>query len=105
MMMPPTSPLEPHLNLILNLIEMPHNWSYRFGIALAKIAWRIKPLRPYLLREALIREATIKPDEHDDGFIAECTIFPGAMGQGATKREALNNLCDAIWSLGTADHA
>lgn len=38
---------------------------------------------------------TIEPDE-DGVFVAECPSLPGCVSQGATRREALANIRDAI---------
>lgn len=39
---------------------------------------------------------SVTPDELDGGFIAECVDVPGAMAQGETQAEALENLIDAV---------
>jgi predicted RNase H-like HicB family nuclease len=39
---------------------------------------------------------SVEADELDGGFVAECLDVPGAMSQGETEREALENLIDAI---------
>jgi predicted RNase H-like HicB family nuclease len=39
---------------------------------------------------------SVTPDEIDGGFIAECLDVPGAMSQGETAAEALENLIDAV---------
>jgi predicted RNase H-like HicB family nuclease len=39
---------------------------------------------------------SIKSDNIDGGFVAECLNMPGAMSQGETELEALKNLVDAI---------
>jgi predicted RNase H-like HicB family nuclease len=38
----------------------------------------------------------VEPDPVDGGFVAECPDIPGAMSQGETEREAVENLIDAI---------
>jgi predicted RNase H-like HicB family nuclease len=38
----------------------------------------------------------VEPDPIDGGFIAECLDVPGAMSQGETEEEALENVIDAI---------
>ncbi len=42
-----------------------------------------------------VRIAT-KRDDIDGGFVAECLDVPGAMAQGETEEEAIENLIDAI---------
>jgi predicted RNase H-like HicB family nuclease len=42
---------------------------------------------------------TVEPDELDGGFIAETPDVPGAVAQGETEHEALENLGDAILSI------
>ncbi len=39
---------------------------------------------------------SVTPDEVDGGFVAECLDLPGAMSQGETQAEALENLIDAV---------
>lgn len=39
---------------------------------------------------------SVEPDEIDGGFVAECLDVPGAMSQGETEEEALENLIDAV---------
>lgn len=39
---------------------------------------------------------SVEPDLVDGGFIAECLDVPGAMSQGETEEEALENLVDAV---------
>jgi predicted RNase H-like HicB family nuclease len=39
---------------------------------------------------------SVTPDGLDGGFIAECVDVPGAMAQGETQAEALENLIDAV---------
>jgi predicted RNase H-like HicB family nuclease len=39
---------------------------------------------------------SVTPDEIDGGFVAECLDLPGAVAQGETKSEALENLVDAV---------
>jgi predicted RNase H-like HicB family nuclease len=41
----------------------------------------------------------VEPDPLDGGFIAECTSLPGAMAQGETQEEALENLIDAVQGI------
>src|ERR1700733_8007674 len=41
----------------------------------------------------------VEPDELDGGFIAECEDVPGAMSQGETEQEALQNLIDAVQAV------
>jgi len=38
----------------------------------------------------------VEPDEIDGGFVAECLDVPGAMSQGETEEEALENVIDAV---------
>ena len=38
----------------------------------------------------------VEPDELDGGFVAECIDVPGAVAQGETAEEALDNLIDAV---------
>jgi predicted RNase H-like HicB family nuclease len=44
-------------------------------------------------------EISVIADELDGGFIAECANVPGAMSQGETKEEALENLIDAVQGI------
>ncbi len=39
---------------------------------------------------------SVEPDALDGGFVAECLDVPGAMAQGETEEEALENLIDAV---------
>lgn len=39
---------------------------------------------------------SVTADELDGGFIAECLDVPGAVAQGETQAEALENLIDAV---------
>ncbi len=39
---------------------------------------------------------SLSPDETDGGFVAESPDIPGAVSQGETQEEALENLIDAI---------
>jgi len=41
-------------------------------------------------------QMSVTPDEIDGGFIAECVDVPGAVSQGETPAEALENLIDAV---------
>ena len=41
-------------------------------------------------------QVSVTPDEGDGGFVAECLDVPGAMSQGETPAEALENLIDAV---------
>ena len=41
-------------------------------------------------------QVSVTPDEVDGGFVAECLDVPGAMSQGETPAEALENLIDAV---------
>ncbi len=41
----------------------------------------------------------VEPDEVDGGFIAETPDVPGAMAQGETEQEAVENLGDAISAI------
>jgi predicted RNase H-like HicB family nuclease len=38
----------------------------------------------------------IEPDDLDGGFVAECAEVTGAMGQGETEQEAVQDLMEAI---------
>lgn len=44
----------------------------------------------------LVQGIDFTPDEVDGGFVAECLDVPGAMSQGETPAEALENLIDAV---------
>lgn len=39
---------------------------------------------------------SVTADELDGGFVAECLDMPGAMSQGETEEDALENLIDAV---------
>jgi predicted RNase H-like HicB family nuclease len=39
---------------------------------------------------------SIRPDEIDGGFIAECPEIPGCLSEGETEEEAIANLREAI---------
>jgi predicted RNase H-like HicB family nuclease len=41
----------------------------------------------------------VEPDEVDGGYVAETPDLPGAMAQGDTEKEALENLGDAIAAI------
>lgn len=40
--------------------------------------------------------AKVEADELDGGWVAECLEFPGAVAQGETPEEALDNLADVV---------
>lgn len=40
--------------------------------------------------------ADIEADELDGGYVAQCVEWPGAISQGDTEAEALDNLADAV---------
>lgn len=42
---------------------------------------------------------SIEADELDGGYVAECLEVPGAMAQGESEEEALENLIDAVKSV------
>lgn len=48
-------------------------------------------------------QVSVTPDELDGGFIAECVDLPGAMAQGDTQAEALENLIDAVQGVLAAE--
>jgi predicted RNase H-like HicB family nuclease len=41
-------------------------------------------------------EFRVAADDLDGGFVADCPQLPGAMSQGETEQEALENLADAV---------
>lgn len=47
-------------------------------------------------RGAWTLHVELEPDPIDGGFVAECPDVPGAVAQGETEREAIDNLIDAI---------
>ena len=53
----------------------------------------------YLIRESLYKNMkyriVIEQDE-DGNFVAECPALPGCISEGKTRKEALNNIKDAI---------
>jgi predicted RNase H-like HicB family nuclease len=50
----------------------------------------------YLLRKVIvIRQILLYPGE-DGYWVAECASLPGCVSQGATKEEAIINICEAI---------
>lgn len=44
-------------------------------------------------------QINVQPDEVDGGFIAETPDVPGAMAQGETEQEAVENLGDALSAI------
>lgn len=50
-------------------------------------------------RGAWDMEVLVEPDTVDGGFVAEAPSIPGAMAQGETVEEALENLVDAIQGI------
>jgi predicted RNase H-like HicB family nuclease len=42
---------------------------------------------------------SVEADELDGGYVAECLDVPGAMAQGDTEQEALQNLIDAVQAV------
>ncbi len=47
-------------------------------------------------RGAWTLHVELEPDPIDGGFVAECPDVPGAVAQGETEKEAIENLIDAI---------
>ena len=44
----------------------------------------------------------VEPDEVDGGFVAEAPHVPGALAQGETEQEAVENLGDAVSAIAQA---
>jgi len=44
-------------------------------------------------------EIRVEADSLDGGFVAECVSLPGAMAQGETQEEALENLIDVVQEI------
>jgi len=74
-----------------------------FFAALRKIFGRAEDIRETVHEPPTLADTgtwklqmRVEPDELDGGFIAECVDLPGAMSQGETEAEALENLINAV---------
>jgi predicted RNase H-like HicB family nuclease len=73
-------------------------WSAAAGTALQRFSVR-HGVSGGLIESELEFNIKIEADELDGGFVAECIEFPGALAQGETEREALENVIDVIASV------
>lgn len=70
-----------------------------FFVALRKAFGRAENQRETVARGAWELCVMVEADPIDGGFIAECPDVPGAMSQGETEREAIENLIEAIQAI------
>lgn len=64
--------------------------------AFRKALGRAEDKRETMHRAAWELPIVVEPDPLDGGFVSECPDVPGAMAQGDTEREAIENLVEVI---------